>query len=41
MSTSMENGKPSEIIQDATGEELNVQYLIDYLTDKYTKLYLS
>lgn len=33
--------KPSEIIQDATGEELNVQYLIDYLTDKYTKLYLS
>lgn len=31
--------KPLELIQDATGEALNVQYLIDYLEEKYTTLY--
>ncbi len=31
--------KPLEIIQDATGEELNAKYLADYLNDKYSKLY--
>lgn len=33
--------KPLEIIKDATGEELNVRYLIDYLSNKYSNLYLS
>lgn len=31
--------EPLEIIQSATGEGLNVQYLIDYLTDKYRAIY--
>lgn len=31
--------KPLELIEDATGEALNVQYLIDYLQEKYTTLY--
>lgn len=30
---------PSELIKKATGEELNPQYFIDYLTEKYAKLY--
>lgn len=32
--------KPLDIIKDATGEELNVRYLIDYLSNKYSNLYL-
>ncbi|MFT0800525.1 carboxypeptidase M32 [Bacillus swezeyi] len=32
--------KPLEMIKSATGEELNVRYLIRYLEDKYTSLYL-
>ncbi|CAM3660692.1 MULTISPECIES: carboxypeptidase M32 [Saccharibacillus] len=31
--------KPSEIIFDVTGEELNPDYLADYLEHKYTSLY--
>ncbi|KYD09218.1 carboxypeptidase M32 [Heyndrickxia sporothermodurans] len=31
--------KPLEILHDVTGEGLNAKYLIDYLTDKYTKVY--
>ncbi|GER67878.1 carboxypeptidase M32 [Weizmannia acidilactici] len=31
--------KPAEILRDATGEELNAQYLIDYLTEKFTDVY--
>ena len=31
--------KPLEILTDVTGEELNSQYLIDYLTEKYQKIY--
>lgn len=31
--------KPLEILQDVTGEGLNAQYLIDYLYDKYGKVY--
>ncbi|MGG3105555.1 carboxypeptidase M32, partial [Bacillus velezensis] len=31
---------PLDIIKDATGEELNVQYLIEYLVGKYSNLYL-
>jgi len=31
--------KPLDILQDATGEGLNAQYLIDYLYDKYRKVY--
>lgn len=31
--------KPFEILRDGTGEELNVQYLIDYLTKKYMDVY--
>ncbi|KIL48015.1 carboxypeptidase M32 [Jeotgalibacillus campisalis] len=31
--------KPLEIIKETTGEGLNAQYLIDYLTEKYTKIY--
>ena len=30
---------PSEQIRIATGEDFNPQYYIDYLKDKYTKLY--
>ncbi|KUP30190.1 peptidase M32 [Bacillus halotolerans] len=33
--------KPLDIIKEATGEELNVRYLIDYLQNKYSNLYLS
>lgn len=31
--------KPLEIIKDVTNEPLNAQYLLDYLTEKYTKIY--
>ncbi|WP_042457713.1 carboxypeptidase M32 [Neobacillus dielmonensis] len=31
--------KPLEILQDVTGEGLNAKYLIDYLYDKYGKIY--
>lgn len=31
--------QPLEILQDATGEGLNASYLIQYLTDKYRKVY--
>ncbi|MGY3716489.1 carboxypeptidase M32 [Sutcliffiella cohnii] len=31
--------KPLEIVKDVTGEELNVQYLIDYLENKYRTIY--
>ncbi|WP_286228966.1 carboxypeptidase M32 [Neobacillus mesonae] len=31
--------KPLEILRDVTGEGLNAQYLIDYLYDKYGKVY--
>ncbi|CRK83871.1 carboxypeptidase M32 [Neobacillus massiliamazoniensis] len=31
--------KPLEILNDVTGEGLNAQYLIDYLNDKYRKIY--
>jgi carboxypeptidase Taq len=31
--------KPLEILQDVTGEGLNAEYLIEYLTNKYTKVY--
>ncbi|PLR99936.1 carboxypeptidase M32 [Bacillus sp. T33-2] len=31
--------KPLEILQDVTGEGLNAGYLIDYLYDKYNKVY--
>ncbi|MBT2690078.1 carboxypeptidase M32 [Bacillus sp. ISL-47] len=31
--------KPLEILNDVTGEGLNAQYLIDYLYDKYGKVY--
>jgi carboxypeptidase Taq len=30
---------PTELLVDVTGEELNVTYFINYLTDKYTSLY--
>lgn len=30
---------PLEIIKDTTGEGLNAKYLVDYLSEKYTKLY--
>ncbi|MCT4688369.1 carboxypeptidase M32 [Vallitalea sp.] len=30
---------PSEIIENATGEPLNAKYYIDYLEDKYSKIY--
>ncbi|WP_429472198.1 carboxypeptidase M32 [Neobacillus sp. B4I6] len=32
--------KPFEILQDVTGEGLNPKYLIDYLYEKYRKIYL-
>jgi len=28
-----------ELLKDVTGEELNTKYYIDYLTEKYSKLY--
>ncbi|WPK11428.1 carboxypeptidase M32 [Lysinibacillus louembei] len=31
--------KPFELLNEATGEGLNAQYLADYLKEKYTKLY--
>ncbi|WP_141434031.1 carboxypeptidase M32 [Bacillus sp. 03113] len=31
--------KPLEILHDVTGEGLNAQYLIDYLTEKYSQIY--
>lgn len=31
--------KPLEILQDVTGEGLNAQYLVDYLEQKYSKVY--
>ncbi|GIN60803.1 carboxypeptidase M32 [Robertmurraya siralis] len=31
--------KPLEILTDVTGEGLNAQYLVDYLYDKYSKVY--
>ncbi|MEH7272753.1 carboxypeptidase M32 [Neobacillus vireti] len=31
--------KPLEILKDITGEGLNAQYLVDYLYDKYGKVY--
>jgi carboxypeptidase Taq len=31
--------KPLEILHDVTGEGLNAKYLIEYLTNKYTKVY--
>ncbi|MBW3113265.1 MULTISPECIES: carboxypeptidase M32 [Bacillaceae] len=31
--------KPLEIIREVTGEGLNAQYLADYLTEKYSKVY--
>lgn len=31
--------KPSELLIDITGEDLNVSYFIDYLEEKYSKLY--
>ncbi|MBS4173226.1 carboxypeptidase M32 [Bacillus sp. FJAT-49736] len=31
--------KPLEILEDVTGEGLNAKYLIEFLTDKYTKVY--
>lgn len=31
--------KPLEILQDVTGEGLNAKYLIQYLTEKYSKIY--
>lgn len=31
--------KPLEILTDVTGEGLNAQYLVDYLTEKYSKVY--
>ncbi|MDZ5471259.1 carboxypeptidase M32 [Bacillus sp. 31A1R] len=30
---------PNELIVNATGEELNAQYLVDYLEEKYSKVY--
>ncbi|GAA0348060.1 carboxypeptidase [Bacillus carboniphilus] len=31
--------KPLEILKDVTNEELNAQYLVEYLKDKYSKVY--
>ncbi|MCY9502484.1 carboxypeptidase M32, partial [Paenibacillus larvae] len=30
---------PNEIVQKVTGEELNPQYLVDYLKNKYKSIY--
>lgn len=32
--------KPAEIIMDISGEELNAKYFIDYLKEKYSRIYL-
>ena len=32
--------KPAEIIVDISGEELNAKYFIDYLKEKYSRIYL-
>lgn len=31
--------KPLEILHDVTGEGLNAKYLVDYLYEKYKKVY--
>ena len=31
--------KPLEILQEATGKDLNARYLIDYLNEKYSEIY--
>ncbi|WP_353958422.1 hypothetical protein [Bacillus sp. DX4.1] len=31
--------EPLQLLQDITGESLNVQYLIDYLMEKYNTIY--
>ncbi len=31
--------KPLELLQDVTGEGLNANYLVSYLTEKYSKIY--
>ncbi|WP_090855984.1 carboxypeptidase M32 [Paraliobacillus sp. PM-2] len=31
--------KPLDLIKEVTGETLDANYLVDYLTDKYTKIY--
>ncbi len=31
----------NELLTEMTGEQLNADYYIDYLTQKYTGLYLS
>ncbi|ASK63374.1 carboxypeptidase M32 [Virgibacillus phasianinus] len=31
--------KPLEIVKDVTNEDLNPQYLVNYLTEKYTRIY--
>ena len=31
--------KPLDILKDVTGEGLNVQYLINYLEEKYKEVY--
>jgi carboxypeptidase Taq len=31
--------KPAELIKKVTGEELSAKYLIEYLNDKFGKLY--
>ena len=33
------NEKPLEILNDVTGEGLNVDYLIQYLEEKYGQIY--
>jgi carboxypeptidase Taq len=30
---------PAELIKKATGENLNPKYFVEYLKEKYTKLY--
>lgn len=32
--------KPTEIIEDISGEELNARYFIEYLKEKYSRIYL-
>ena len=31
--------KPEDILKDATGEEFNPKYYVEYLVNKYRKLY--
>ena len=31
--------KSRQLLKEATGEDFNPQYYIDYLTEKFTKLY--